>query len=463
MNRIVSITFRPVLMLAASSLIIGLCSGCGSKKPAKPGKEEVKDDQKAIVEDEPAPIVPVPGKEGWDDLDPVEADPDDWPWWRGPTFNNVANADQDPPVTWSETENIKWSVELPGRGHGTPCVVGDRMFVPSGDRKKQLIWMLCLDRETGKQIWQKTVTQGNTAEKLHDDNSSASSTPACDGDRIFFPYQTDDAVMMIAMDMDGEVVWNEKISWYYTVQGFSLSPVIYKSAVIVSTDSKGPSCLAALHRKTGEVIWRVARPGDHETYASPLVANIAGRDQLIIIGPDKTRSYDPNTGASLWECEGPAQFNTAVVAFSKDTVYSTGGWPERALMAIRGDGTGDVTGTHLVWKSDKKAGYVPSPLYHDGFIYAAADKGLMRCYDAAEGTVVWEKKLGTLFYSSPVLVGDKIYVFDRKKGSCFVMKTGREYELLAENKLPYGAFATPVITRSRIYIRTLGDLYCIGE
>lgn len=446
-------------MLAASVFLMVLCSGCGSQKQEEPKKEATEE----VVESGPPAIVPVPYTNRSDYLPPIKLNQNDWPWWRGPSLNNVANANQDPPIEWSETKNIKWRVALPGRGHGTPCVVGNRIFVPSADREKRVIWMLCFDRETGEQIWQKTVSQGKTPEKMHEDNSSASSTPACDGERIFFPYQTEDAVMMTAMDMDGEILWNEKVSWYDTVQGFSLSPVIHEDTVIVGTDSKGPSCLAALHRKTGEVVWRVVRPGNHETYASPLVANIAGRYQLIIIGPDKTRSYDPYTGALLWECEGPAQFNTATVAFSKDTVYSTGGWPERALMAIRADGSGDVTDTHVSWKSDKKAGYVPSPLYHDGLIYGVGDKGLMRCYDAADGTVIWEEKLGTLFYSSPVLVGDRIYVFDRKKGLAFVMKAGREYELLAENKLPEGAFATPVIIRGRIYIRTFGQLYCIGE
>jgi len=468
-KRIISTVSGIVLFFVASVLLTVLCSGCRSERkggeptapdpveaPAANAKAEAK-------EDVPDPIVPVSAEVGWDDLPAVKADPNDWPWWRGPSLNNTANANQAPPTQWSETENIKWRVELPGRGHGTPCIVGDRMFVPSADLEKRIIWMLCLDRETGREIWRKTVAEGNTAQKIHKDNSLASSTPACDGERVFLPYQTEDAVMLAAMDLDGEIIWNEKISWYETVQGLSLSPVIYKSAVIVTTDSKGPSCLAALHRKTGKVIWRVARPGTNESYASPLAANIAGRDQLVIIGPNNTYSYDPNTGASLWVCDGPAQYDAATMAFSKDTVYATGGYPERALLAIRADGSGDVTDTHLAWKSDKKAGYVPSPLYHNGLIYAVADKGLMRCYDAADGTVVWEEKLGTLFYSSPVLVGDKIYLFDRKQGLGFVMKTGRKYELLATNQLSDGAFATPVITCGRIYLRTLGHLYCIGE
>ena len=207
--------------------------------------------------------------------------------------------------------------------------------------------------------------------------------------------------------------------------------------------------------------WRVPRHED-ESYASPLVARVAGRDQLLIIGPDRTRSYDPNSGAPLWACDGPAKYNTATPAFAGDMVYATGGYPEKALLGIRADGSGDVTATHRVFKSDEGAGYVPSPLVHDGLIYAVSDKGLMRCYDAATGAVVWERDLAAPFYSSPVLVGKRVYVFDRK-GKGYVLAAGREFQLLATNSLSDGAFATPVILDGRIYLRSMGDFYCLGE
>ena len=143
-------------------------------------------------------------------------------------------------------------------------------------------------------------------------------------------------------------------------------------------------------------------------------------------------------------------------------IYATGGHPGKALLGIRADGSGDVTDTHLTWKSDRKAGYVPSPLLAGGLLYAVSDTGLMRCYDAASGEVVWQHDLDAKFYSSPVFVGERIYLFDQEaKG--YVIKAGRRFELLAENSLPYGAFATPVICGSRIYLRTLGDFYCLAE
>jgi len=405
----------------------------------------------------------VSAAEGWDDLPAAAPGADDWPWWRGPTVNNVARADQNkkPPLAWGADKNILWRVPLAGRGHGTPCIWGDRIFLAGGDKARKSISVLCLDRETGKDKWRRKVYRGELA-RMHKDNSYASGMVACDGERVFFAYQTSDAIRMVALGVEGKVIWDEQIARYSTVQGHSASPAIYKSAVIMSADCKGDDArLVALHRKTGKVIWRVGRPGDKESYGSPLVAHVAGRDQLFIIGPDKTRSYDPGSGKFLWQCDGPAEFDAATAAIGADTVYSTGGHPEKALLAIRADGSGDVTDSHLQWKSDRKAGYVPTPLVVGAFVYAVADKGLMRCYDATSGKVAWERHLQTQFYSSPVLVGERIYLFDRK-GKGFIIRAGGKFEMLAENTLDDGAFATPVIVGGRIYLRTLGDFYCIA-
>ena len=151
----------------------------------------------------------------------------------------------------------------------------------------------------------------------------------------------------------------------------------------------------------------------------------------------------------------------AVAVADDQTVFATGGFPKRALLAIRGDGSGNVTETHLTWKSDSRAGYVPTPLLADGLLYAVSDEGRMRCYDAATGAVQWEERLAGKYYSSPVLVGDKIFLFNRA-GKGYVLQTGRQFKILAENDLPHGMFATPVVLGGRIYLRTLEDHYCLG-
>jgi outer membrane protein assembly factor BamB len=396
-----------------------------------------------------------------DDLPSPVAAPDDWPWWRGPTSNNHAAPAQDPPTQWSDTENVLWQVNLPGKGHATPCVQGERIFVPAGDKEQQTIWMLCLERASGQRQWQKAVYQGKMP-KIHGDNSHASAMPACDGQRVFFPYQTDEEIRMVALNLEGDILWDESVSPYSSIQGFSASPILYRSAVIVPISGKDDNRLTALHRGTGQIIWQTEVAADHESYASAVLAEVAGRKQVILVGPDNIRTYDPDTGRKLWECDGPAQCYVAVAVADEKTVYATGGYPKKALLAIAAHGSGNVTDTHLTWKSDNKAGYVSSPLLHEGLLYAVNDRGLFRCYEAATGEVLWEEQLEGKFYSSPVLVHDMIYLFNRT-GQGFVLRTGRTYKRLAENTLAHGIFATPVICRSHIFLRTLDTFYCLAR
>ena len=401
-----------------------------------------------------------PPAPAWDNLPPPAADATDWPWWRGPTLDNHAAPNQDPPLCWSTNQNVAWKITLPGKGHATPCIRGNRLFVPVGNPASRTVSMLCLDRVSGKLLWQTDLYRGPFA-KIHDDNSPASATPACDGERIIFPFQTDQEIHLAALDLQGRILWEQSAGPYKSVQGYSASPALFRSAVIIPNDGTLGNELVAFHRQTGQVLWRSPLPKGLESYASPLVLTVAGRPQALVIGGIKTTSFDPATGSRLWNCDGPAEFCAATATSSRDTVFITGGYPQKALLAIRADGSGDVTHSHVRWKSDAKAGYVPSPLFHEGLLYAVSDVGLMRCYDSANGAIVWSHDFKTPFYSSPVLVGNRIYVFDRK-GKGFVLAAGRKFDLLAVSELPQGAFATPVISGNRIYLRTLGDFFCLG-
>lgn len=400
-------------------------------------------------------------KAGWDNLPPARIDARDWPRWRGPSLDNIAPSGQKPPTAWGAGSNVLWQVRLPGLGHSTPCIVGDRIYITSGDQKAGLVWLFALERCSGKTVWQAEVYRGPVA-KQHADNSLASATPACDGERVFVPYQTDRAVGCAAVSLDGQVLWRTVIAPFTSIQGYSASPAFYKSAVILPVEGGLGSRLVAVHRATGEVVWRATMRAVKESYASPLVTRVAGREQVLLIGGESTRGYDPESGALLWECEGPSTFCGATPAVSGDVVYATAGWPKRALLAIRADGSGDVSKSHLVWSSDAKAGYIPSPLVCGGLLYAVNDQGLMRCYDAADGRVLWQQDFKAPFYSSPLLADGMLYVFDRK-GKGYVMKAGRTYERVSVCELPAGVFATPVILAGRLYLRSLEDLLCIGE
>jgi outer membrane protein assembly factor BamB len=398
---------------------------------------------------------------GIDDLPSPVAAEDDWPWYRGPASNNVCQSGQTAPMQWSDTQNILWQKDLSGQGHATPCIIGERLFVPAGDKAQQSIWMFCLDRDTGEQIWQKQVYSGPMA-KIHKDNSYASATPACDGKRIFFPYQTDKEIRLLCLTLDSQLVWDKALSPYTSIQGFSASPILYKSVVIVPTDGKDHNKLTAIQRSTGQLVWQVDIPADHESYASATLVHVAGRQQIILVGPDHFRSYNPDTGDMIWACDGPAMCYVAVAVADKDIVYVTGGYPKKAMLAIRADGAGDVTDTHVAWTSDNKASYVPTPLLHQGMIFVVNDRGLYRCYQAKTGQVLSEKKLDGAYYSSPVLAGDKILLFN-KTGKAYIFKADQSLDILAENNLPHGAFATPVVCHNRIYLRSLKTLYCLGR
>lgn len=400
-------------------------------------------------------------KAGWDTLPAARAAEGDWPWWRGPKCDSIAPAGQTPPTAWGAGSNVLWQVRLPGVGHSSPCVVGNRIYLTSGVQAQGVVWLFCLERATGKTVWQAEVYKGPVA-KLHADNSLASATPACDGERVFVPYQSDQEVGLAAVSLEGKMLWSKAVAPYKSIQGYSASPVFYKSVVIMPIEGSLGCRMVAVHRATGEVVWRVPLRTVKESYATPLVARVAGRDQVLLIGGESTRGYDPENGALLWECEGPSTFCGATPVVGGDLMYATAGWPKRALLAIRADGKGDVTKSHVVWSSDAKAGYIPSPLLSEGVLYAVNDQGLLRGYDAADGRVLWERDFKAPFYSSPLLAAGQLFVFDRK-GKGYVVPAGREAVTVVTNELPSGVFATPVILERRMYLRTLGDFYCIGK
>jgi len=414
---------------------------------------------------EPVDEVAAPKSESWDDLSEVKPAADDWPWWRGPTFDGKAAEGQNPPIKWSETENgetrnIAWKVDVPHRGHGSPCVWGDKIFLSTADDEAEVQYILCYDRATGKELWKKEVHSGGFM-RQHRKNSQASSSIACDGEHLYATFMVQDGIWLDTLDLDGKIVRQEKVGPFKSLHGFAASPLLYKSMIIVVGDNRGAGFMAAVHRKTGKVIWRINRTS-YQSFASPIIGNVCGRDQLLIAGPYKVYSYDPNTGEELWTCDGPTDVAASTITFGDELIYAAAGYPKKNLLCIRADGNGDVTDTHLVWRRDKNAAYVPSMLLHEGLLYMINDRGKGVCLEADSGKVVWEHDFDADFSSSPVLAGGNIYIVD-EDGKMSVFKPGREFELLAENDLGDGGFAMPVICGDKIYLRTLHHLYCLAE
>lgn len=335
------------------------------------------------------------------DLAPVRPGVDDWPWWFGPNMNNVAAAGQTPPVSWMETENVIWKIDVPGRGHGSPCLWGDHIYLPTADDEREAQYVMCYERSTGNQLWQREVHSGGFM-RSHPKGSHASSTPACDGHQIFMPFMVQGGIWLTSLNLDGKIAWQKKLGEFQSVHGFAASPVAYKSLVIILADSAKGAFLAAVHRQSGDVVWKIARP-EYKlgSYASPIVGRVAGRDQLLIHGPYKVYSYDPATGHLLWTCDGPSELTSNTMNLGRELVYSSGGYPRKSLLSIRADGSGDVTETHVAWTTKGKTAYVASMLLNDGHLFMVEDGGKATCFEAAQGTVVWQAELKGDFSSSP--------------------------------------------------------------
>lgn len=386
----------------------------------------------------------------------------DWPGWRGPTQNGIAAPGQDPVVEWNENQNIQWQASIPGYGHGTPTLVGDRIFLATADQLKQTQSVLCLDRLTGKAVWLADVHQGNLDNRGHRNTSQASSTVACDGERIYINFLNGGAVYTTALDLNGRQLWQQKVGDFVTHQGFGSSPVLHGSLVLVSADHRGGGTVAGLDRPTGKIVWSVARP-KIPNYTTPAVVRAAGRDQMLIAGCNLLSSFDPLTGKSLWEVSGSTEECVITMVSDGERVFASGGYPKNHTVALMADGSGKVA-----WQNTARV-YVPSMIAKEGYLYAVLDAGMAVCWKSDTGEELWKERLGGDFYASPVMVGDRIYV-SNVAGKTFVFTaTPKAFQLLAANQLGDEAYASPVICDSRLYLRVAKKgterqevLYCVG-
>jgi len=392
----------------------------------------------------------------------IATSPGDWAWWRGPTRDGIATGR--PPLVWSATENVLWKSPVSGRGHGSPIVVGDRIFLATADHEKEIQSVLCFDRETGNERWATEVHKGGFEKKGNVKASLASSTLACDGSRVFITFLHSAAIYVTALDLDGKQLWQKKVTDYTLHQGFGSSPTVYRDLVIVSADNKGKGVIAAFDRITGNEVWKIERP-KQPNYTSPIVYKLDGRDQLLFTGCDLVTSLDPTTGKKLWEIPGSTtECVTSVVTDGKH-IFTSGGYPRNHISAVLADGSGKV-----VWENNTRV-YVPSMLVKDGYLYAVLDAGIAMCFDCATGKELWKGRLGGTFTASPILVGDTIFATN-EAGRTYVFKAKPDkFVSLGEKNLGDEAFATPTTCGDRIYMRVAKMdkgkrqemLYCIGS
>ena len=396
--------------------------------------------------------------------EPISVAATDWPWWRGPQRNGIAEAKQKPPLKWSESENILWKSAIPGRGHGSPTVVGDQVFLATADPERETQSVLCYHRQTGERLWQTEVHRGGFEKKGNSKSSLASSTLACDGQRVFINFLHAGAVYTTALSREGRKLWQTKITDYVLHQGFGSSPALFESLVLVSADNKGGGAIAALDRANGKVIWKRQRPKT-PNYASPIILNVAGRDQLLLMGCDLVTSLDPLSGQQIWEIKGATTECVTSPVSDGQLIFTSGGYPKNHVSAVRADGSGEV-----VWENKSRV-YVPSMIAKDGYLYAVLDAGMAVCWKCASGEEMWKGRLGGTYSASLVLAGEHLFATN-ESGRTFIFKASPEaFQLVGENRLDGEILATPAICASRIYLRVATSdkgqrremLYCLGK
>jgi outer membrane protein assembly factor BamB len=288
--------------------------------------------------------------------------------------------------------------------------------------------------------------------------------PACDGERVFINFLNAGAIYTTALDLDGRKLWQTKITDYIIHQGYGSSPAIYQDLVIVSGDNKGGGAIAGLERSTGKIVWKVPRPKT-PNYASPIILNVAGRDQLLFTGCDLVAGFDPLKGTKLWEIAGSTTECVTSTVTDGQLIITSGGYPKSHMSAVRADGSGKV-----VWENKTRV-YVPSLVVRGAHLYGVLDNGVAVCWQCGTGKEVWRGQLGGTFSASPVLVGERLFATN-ETGSTFIYRADPGgFELLGENQLGDEVVATPAICGNRIYMRVALNengrrqeaLYCLGK
>jgi outer membrane protein assembly factor BamB len=407
-----------------------------------------------------------------------------WPQWRGPYATGVSRT-ADPPVEWSETKNVRWKVEIPGRGSGTPVIWGDRVFVlsavpsvPEGPssheprgasaRVPHKFTVMALDRKTGRTVWERVAYEHTPHEGSHPQWGTWSSSSAMtDGERVYAFF---DSFGLYAYDMNGTLLWQKDLGdkRMRSEFGEGQTPVLHGNRIVVQWDHQGPSFIAALDTRTGEEIWRKAR-NEIDSWGTPLVVDEArnGRAQVITTAMNKVRAYDLETGADVWEGPGLTMNPIPSAVYEDGIAILMSGFRGNQLRAVRlADAKGDITsGGAQVWTLEKDTPYVPSPLLYDGIVYfLKTNSGLLSAYDARTGRPHYAlQRLEGVpnVFASPVGAKGRVYLTGQE-GTTIVVKHGPSYEVIARNMLDDGFNASPALAGGEIYLRGFKHLYSIG-
>jgi outer membrane protein assembly factor BamB len=391
---------------------------------------------------------------------------ENWPEFRGPTGQGLYGKPL--PIRWSTNKNVVWKKAIPGHGWSSPIVQDGRIYltaaVPIADSKDQSLQALCLDAAKGRLFWQTEVFRqdGAKAPRVHKKNSHASPTPLTDGKRLFVHFGHQGTA---CLDLNGKVLWRNTVLRYVPVHGNGGSPILVKNKLVFSCDGGDKQFVVALDQANGKVLWKTDRKCDafkKFAFSTPLLITVNGKQQIISPGSHAVMAYDPADGKEIWRVNYEGYSVIPRPVFGHGMVFLSTGYDFPTFLAIRVGGSGDVTASHIAWSITKGAPHTPSPLLVKDELYLVSDGGLASCFDAKSGKVHWQKRISGAFSASPLFAGGKIY-FQSEDGVTTVVKAGKTFEQLAQNKLGERTFASFAAADGAIYLRTESQLYRIQE
>jgi outer membrane protein assembly factor BamB len=383
-----------------------------------------------------------------------------WPRWRGP-HQNGHTSETDLPVKWSG-ENIVWKTQLPGIGQSSPIIWGDRIFLTAELGKGQARLVFCVDRNTGKILWQQTAWKG-TPEKSHPMNGWASATCVTDGEIVvaFFGIGG-----LHAYSVDGQPLWSHDLGAFEGPWGVAACPVIVDELVIQNCDADSAACLVAFDKKTGKEVWRTKRR-DYRGWSTPIVVDTGKRRELVLNGHEGVQAYDPASGRELWFCSSAVGRGEPTVTPAGDVLCVVNGLKGGKIYAVKPGGDGDVSDSHRAWETPRQgARDCPSPIVIDNTMLVTDMDGVATCYDTKNGQIYWKERLGGKYSGSPIAANGLAY-FLNEEGTTIVIKPGPQLEKVAENTLPADESeifrASPTPSNGQLFIRSTSVLYCIGR
>ncbi len=395
----------------------------------------------------------------------------DWPEFRGPTKNGHSDA-TGLPLEWSTVKNVVWKTPLPGKAWSSPIVAGGRIYLTNAvaannetdPHDARSLRALALDAVTGKIIWDTEIfaVTDPAAYGVHHKNSYASSTPVIEDGRIYAHFGH---LGTACLDTDGKIVWKTQELAYKPVHGNGGCPVIADDLLIFNCDSEEKPFIAALKKATGKVRWRVPRDTDAKktfSFCTPLLIEVNGVKQLISPGSNVVSALNPKNGAEIWRVRYEGYSVVPRPVYAQGLIFMSTGFDRPSALAIKSDGKGDVTDTHIVWKMEKQVPNTPSMLVVGDDLFMVADKGLVTCADAKTGAIHWQERVAGPCSASPLYADGRIYIQD-EKGSGFVIKAARQLKLLATNNLGEPTLASYAVSGNNLIIRTQGAVYCIGH